>query len=91
VRAISASIFCSIRQFAAAAAPGHQGDANGAGQQYAPRHHPGNGEEHADHRTKHDQRYHARLGQLEVMAQPVGAGLQFKGGGFHVQPMSGCA
>ena len=68
---ITASIFCSTRQFTAAAAP-PQEDAGRGREQRGRRNHAGCGEEHADHRGEHDERHHARLGQRDEGAQALG-------------------
>jgi hypothetical protein len=47
---------------------GAEGDAEGTPGERRPRHHPRSGEEHADHGGEHDERHHARLAQLQVLA-----------------------
>ena len=44
-------------------------DAEGAEDEGAERRRAGRGQEHADHRGEHDERHHARLGELEVLAR----------------------
>jgi len=62
VRAISASIFCSTRQFNHRRRPGHQPDAHSARNQHLQRHcGRGGGQEHADDRAEHDQPHHRGL------------------------------
>jgi hypothetical protein len=72
VRAITASISCSMRQFMAAAAPATRAMPSVPAKQRLQRHHARGGEEHADDGAEHDQGVHPRLGQAQVAAQAFG-------------------
>ena len=66
---MTASIFCSTRQFTAAADPATSQIPTIAASSSPQRHHARRREEHADRRAEHDERHHARLGERQELAQ----------------------